>query len=46
MWKEKVEIPMVINGKEVKTDEKVTLHSPQDHQHNLGFTTKEVKTSN
>ena len=37
MWKEKVEIPMVINGKEVKTDEKVTLHSPQDHKHNLGF---------
>ena len=37
MWKEKVEIPMVINGKEVKTDEKVTIHSPQDHKHNLGF---------
>ena len=37
MWKEKVEIPMVINGKEVKTDEKVTLHSPQNHKHNLGF---------
>ena len=37
MWKEKVEIPMVVNGKEVKTDEKVTLHSPQDHKHNLGF---------
>ena len=37
MWKEKVETPMVINGKEVKTDEKVTLHSPQDHKHNLGF---------
>jgi 1-pyrroline-5-carboxylate dehydrogenase len=37
MWKEKVEIPMVINGKEVKTDEKITLHSPQDHKHNLGF---------
>ena len=37
MWKEKVEIPMVINRKEVKTDEKVTLHSPQDHKHNLGF---------
>ena len=37
MWKEKVEIPMVINGKEVKTDEKVTLHSPQDHKQNLGY---------
>ncbi|MDP2455011.1 MULTISPECIES: L-glutamate gamma-semialdehyde dehydrogenase [unclassified Kaistella] len=37
MWKEKVEIPMVINGKEVKTENKVTINSPQDHQHNLGF---------
>ncbi len=37
MWKEKVEIPMVINGKEVKTTEEVEINSPQDHQHNLGF---------
>ncbi|TXF74940.1 L-glutamate gamma-semialdehyde dehydrogenase [Chryseobacterium sp.] len=37
MWKEKVEIPMNIGGKEVKTGEKVTLTSPQDHQHDLGF---------
>ena len=37
MWKEKVEIPMVINGKEIKTSEKVEINSPQDHQHNLGF---------
>ena len=37
MWKEKVEIPMVINGKEIKTTNKVTINSPQDHQHNLGF---------
>ncbi len=37
MWKEKVEIPMVINGKEIKTSEKVVINSPQDHQHNLGF---------
>ncbi len=37
MWKEKVEVYMIINGKEVKTDEKVTITSPQDHQHNLGF---------
>ena len=32
MWKEKVEIPMIIDGKEVKTGEKVSLHSPQDHK--------------
>lgn len=37
MWKEKVEIPMFINGKEVKTQNKVPLSSPQDHQHDLGF---------
>ena len=37
MWKEKVEIPMVINGKQIKTSEKVVINSPQDHQHDLGF---------
>ena len=36
MWKEKVEIPMVINGKEVRTGNEITITSPQDHQHNLG----------
>lgn len=37
MWAEKVEIPMIINGKEVKTDQKVQLQSPQDHAHDFGF---------
>ena len=37
MWAEKIEIPMVINGKEVKTDDKVQLQSPQDHAHDFGF---------
>ncbi|PWN63917.1 L-glutamate gamma-semialdehyde dehydrogenase [Chryseobacterium viscerum] len=37
MWAEKLEIPMVINGKEVKTDTKVQLQSPQDHAHDFGF---------
>lgn len=37
MWKEKMEIPMIIGGKEVKTKEKVQLQSPQDHKHDLGF---------
>lgn len=37
MWKEKYEIPMIIGGKEVITDEKIRLQSPQDHQHDLGF---------
>ncbi len=43
MWKEKVEIPMIIDGKEVKTGEKVSLHSPQDHKHTLGFYHKGTK---
>lgn len=37
MWKEKVEIPMIIGGKEVRTKEEVVINSPQDHKHNLGF---------
>ncbi|MDF0720728.1 L-glutamate gamma-semialdehyde dehydrogenase [Kaistella sp. PBT33-4] len=37
MWKEKFEIPMIIDGKEVKTDTKVQLQSPQDHKHDFGF---------
>ncbi len=37
MWKEKFEIPMIIDGKEVKTEDKVQLQSPQDHQHDFGF---------
>ncbi|MBB4805913.1 1-pyrroline-5-carboxylate dehydrogenase [Chryseobacterium defluvii] len=37
MWAEKTEIPMVINGKEVRTDDKVQLQSPQDHAHDFGF---------
>ncbi len=37
MWAEKSDIPMIINGKEVRTDEKVAIQSPQDHQHDLGI---------
>lgn len=37
MWKEKVSIPMIINGKEIKTGEEVRISSPQDHQHDLGI---------
>ena len=37
MWNEKAEIPMIINGKEVITDDKVAINSPQDHKHDLGF---------
>ncbi|MEC5157552.1 L-glutamate gamma-semialdehyde dehydrogenase [Chryseobacterium sp. MP_3.2] len=37
MWKEKVEIHMVINGKEVRTKNEIKITSPQDHQHELGI---------
>ncbi|MFC6267823.1 L-glutamate gamma-semialdehyde dehydrogenase [Frigoriflavimonas asaccharolytica] len=37
MWSEKLEIPMVINGKEITTENKERLVSPQDHQHDFGF---------
>lgn len=37
MWGEKVEIPMVIGGKNITTGKTVRVESPQDHQHNLGF---------
>ena len=37
MWKEKSAIPMIINGKEVKSTNEVAIISPQDHQHDLGF---------
>lgn len=37
MWNEKAEIPMIIGGKAITTDNKVKLESPQDHQHDFGF---------
>lgn len=37
MWSEKAEIPMIIDGKEVRTEDKVAINSPQDHKHDLGF---------
>ncbi|MDL1913069.1 MAG: L-glutamate gamma-semialdehyde dehydrogenase [Bergeyella sp.] len=37
MWKEKLEIPMIIDGKKITTKEKIRLQSPQDHHHDLGF---------
>lgn len=31
-----IEVPMIINGKEVFTDNKVSMHPPHEHQHVLG----------
>ncbi len=33
---EEADIPMFIGGKEVRTGNKVSMHPPYDHQHNLG----------
>ena len=32
-----VDIPMIINGKEVRTNYKIEIHPPHDHQHLLGY---------
>lgn len=37
MYTEELEIPMVINGQNVKTDNKVSVHPPHDHQHSVGY---------
>ncbi|MBN1212300.1 MAG: L-glutamate gamma-semialdehyde dehydrogenase [candidate division Zixibacteria bacterium] len=34
---QQVEIPMVINGKEVKTDQKIEIRSPHNHKQVLGY---------
>lgn len=31
-----VEVPMIIDGKEVRTEKKIEMHPPHDHQHLLG----------
>ncbi len=31
-----VDIPMIIDGKEVRSDKKIEIHPPHDHQHLLG----------
>ena len=37
MRSEEVEIPMVINGEFVKTDNKIAVHPPHDIKHTLGY---------
>ena len=47
MWANKIEIPMVINGKEVETGDLRRVLPPHDHQHDVGsfhFGTKEHVT--
>jgi len=32
-----VDIPMIIDGKEIRTEKKTEIHPPHDHQHLLGY---------
>jgi len=32
-----LDIPMYVNGKEIRTNQKVSLHPPHEHQHILGY---------
>jgi len=32
-----VDIPMIIDGKEIQTENKIEIHPPHDHQHLLGY---------
>jgi len=43
MYKEKIEVPLFINGKEVKTDETATMSPPHDHKHVVGTYYKATK---
>ncbi len=34
---QEVDLPMIINGQEVRTGERVSMHPPHEHAHNLGY---------
>lgn len=36
MWNEKIDVPMYINGEEVRTGSTKTMSAPHDHQHIVG----------
>lgn len=37
MWGQKIEIPMIIGGKEVRSNETLDFFSPQDHRHAVAY---------
>jgi 1-pyrroline-5-carboxylate dehydrogenase len=43
MKSEVIDVPMIINGKEVYGTEKITLSPPHEHAHILGYATKGTK---
>ena len=36
MWAESIDIPMVINGEEIRTGKTMRVLPPHDHQHDVG----------
>ncbi len=36
MYQETIEVPLYINGKHIKTQQKQPIHPPHDHQHTVG----------
>lgn len=40
MQSQVIEVPMIINGKAVHTNEKITLRQPHKHQHILGYASR------
>src|SRR5690606_36292024 len=45
MYKANIEVPLFINGKEVRTKETATMSPPHDHKHVLGTYYKATKTN-
>ena len=43
MYNSTVEVPLYINGEDIKTGDTITMAPPHDHQHNLGFYHKAEK---
>jgi 1-pyrroline-5-carboxylate dehydrogenase len=35
--RKEVDLPMIINGKEIRTDNKISMHPPHDIKHTLGY---------
>lgn len=44
MYDDTIEVPLYINGKDIKTGNTARMHPPHDHQHNLGVYHKADKS--
>lgn len=45
MYDETIEVPLYINGKDIKTGNTASMNPPHDHQHNLGIYHKADKSN-